>query len=111
MRRQLVVLYIALATSGCSSDKTAETSCDLPSVTAPNCETVHAMRLPTAPAPARGNKYADDESAAYLGFKLFFSTELGSGVGCPTCHLPELAFTDRKSISTGKEPGSRNAPT
>ncbi|MEY4508209.1 MAG: hypothetical protein RLZZ450_331 [Pseudomonadota bacterium] len=66
--------------------------------------------LPEALPVAPGNKYADRDDVAMLGLGLFFDTGLGNG-GCPRCHLPELAFTDRKPISMGKGVGTRNAPT
>jgi cytochrome c peroxidase len=52
---------------------------------------------------------------AELGKQLFFDARL-SGTGktsCSTCHLPELAFTDGKAVSTkdnGKD-NTRNSPT
>jgi len=62
-------------------------------------------------APARGNLVADSDDAARLGFRLFFNQELGGGVGCVTCHAPELAFTDGLPVSRGRALGVRNAPT
>jgi cytochrome c peroxidase len=104
----------AIMAAGCSnaSDSPAQAGpCDLEGIAPENCEAVHAMRLPATLAPAAGNRYGDDDDAAYLGFRLFFTSDLGTGVGCPTCHLPELAFTDRVAVSTGKALGHRNAPT
>lgn len=50
-----------------------------------------------------------------LGEKLFFDPILSadSTVSCGSCHLPELAFTDGKQVSTGiyGRKGRRNSPT
>ncbi len=75
------------------------------------CAEALSLRLPAALPPARGNSHGDNEAAATLGFRLFFDSDLGTGVGCVTCHAPEFAFTDRRSISKGKADGTRNAPT
>jgi cytochrome c peroxidase len=69
------------------------------------------MALPESIPAARGNQYADSEDAATLGFKIFFDSNLGTGVSCATCHAPELAFVDRLSVSVGKTTGTRNSPT
>jgi cytochrome c peroxidase len=114
MRGAKLVLTAAIFAAGCSSDASAPsaaTPCDIEGIAPEHCEAAHAMRLPATLAPSPGNRYSDNEDAAYLGFRLFFTTDLGTGVGCPTCHLPELAFTDRKAVSTGKGVGNRNSPT
>src|SRR5882757_1360648 len=50
-----------------------------------------------------------------LGKKLFFDTRLSRDgtISCSTCHKPELAFTDGRSLAkgTGGRIGTRNAPT
>ncbi len=70
------------------------------------------MTLPESLPLARGNKYAEDANAITVGFHLFFSSQnLGSGIGCATCHAPELAFTDRLSVSKGLGVVTRNSPT
>jgi len=50
-----------------------------------------------------------------LGKRLFFDPILSrdSTIACSSCHLPEMAFTDRRSVSVGIEgrSGSRNAPS
>jgi cytochrome c peroxidase len=98
---------------GCAdgADAPAPTVCDGTAVPSSECARAAQLQLSQELPAARGNAYADDETAATLGFALFFSTEMGNGVGCPKCHLPELAFTDRSSVSTGKGIGTRNAPT
>jgi cytochrome c peroxidase len=103
---------LLLCALGCSTgeDEPAST-CPGTELSASHCERAQRLALPATLPAARGNQYGDDETAAQLGFRLFFSTELGSGTGCPACHLPELAFTDRLSVSVGKGPGRRNAPT
>lgn len=116
MRGVRWAIGLALLAAGCASDAGAPAdepaqACDIDGIAPENCSAVKAMRLPATLAPSPGNQYGDNEDAAYLGFRLFFSTDLGNGVGCPTCHLPELAFTDRKAVSVGKGVGTRNAPT
>lgn len=53
------------------------------------------------------------ESKILLGKKLFFDTRLSSDnlVSCASCHQPQQAFAENKSISTGVNqlPGIRNA--
>lgn len=50
-----------------------------------------------------------------LGRRLFFDTRLSSdnSISCASCHLPELAFTDGKSLSEGVNGhlSMRNAPS
>lgn len=75
------------------------------------CAAVMALALPPALPPARGNAFGDELAAAQLGRTLFFRADLGAGVACSTCHLPELAFTDRVAVSQGHGRGVRNAPT
>jgi cytochrome c peroxidase len=69
------------------------------------------MRLPSSLPEARGNQYGDDSNAAMLGFALFFSPGLGSGIACSSCHTPEASFTVHTSVATGKGTGVRNPPT
>lgn len=112
--RTLASSICILALAGCSGGggtTNTPSACDGTEVASNDCARALSLRQKDELPPGRGNRYADDETAATLGFHLFFSTELGSGTGCPTCHLPELAFTDRTSVSTGKNQGTRNAPT
>lgn len=50
-----------------------------------------------------------------LGKKLFFDPMLSADgtISCATCHRPELAFTDGRSVSIGinNRPGRRNSPS
>lgn len=59
--------------------------------------------------------YVDVEAQIHLGQLLFFEGRLSKDntVGCVTCHLPGLAFTDglAKSEGVGGRFASRNAPT
>jgi cytochrome c peroxidase len=87
-----------------------ECEADLGLATA-DCDRVRAMRLPAALPPARGNRYAECESAARLGFRLFFNSDLGGGVSCATCHGPKSQFADPRPVSAGHGAGTRNAPT
>jgi cytochrome c peroxidase len=115
MIRVAALLAIALAASSvsaCSSNPDSGPSCDLQHVPGPYCADAHELALPDSLPLARGNKYADNADAVDLGFHFFFATQdLGSGIGCATCHAPELAFTDRLPVSKGLDVGSRNAPT
>jgi cytochrome c peroxidase len=56
---------------------------------------------PLAPDPS--NRYADDESAARLGQRLFFDARLsGNGeVSCATCHVPQQDFQDGRPLGKG----------
>ncbi len=102
----------AFAMGSCSSSApSAPPTCDLPNVPADYCEDAHQMVLPDSLPPARGDKYGDNELAAKLGFSIFFDSNMGAGTSCATCHAPELAFTDRLSVSMGKGTGTRNSPT
>ncbi|HYP74525.1 MAG TPA: cytochrome c peroxidase [Polyangiaceae bacterium] len=110
------ILVSGLATAsivGCSSGAVSSDggSCDIPNVAADRCARAHALSLPEELPSSPGNKYADNPDAAMLGFHLFFDSRVGSGVACVNCHAPELAFTDRASVSVGKSKGTRNAPT
>lgn len=72
----------------------------------------HLGPLPEVP-PDPTNRVADDPAAAYYGQWLFFDPRLsGNGeVSCATCHRPEHAFADDKSLAQGLDLGERHAPT
>jgi len=112
--RRVVNIGLSLLSSvvffGCSAASEPK-SCDISGVSAADCDSVHEMLLPDALPPSPGNRYADDEQAAHLGFSLFFDSNMGGGVSCATCHAPELAFADHQSVSMGKSLGNRNSPT
>jgi cytochrome c peroxidase len=111
LARGLLFGCAVLATFACSSQADSGGSCGVPGVQEADCARAQALLLPAALPAARGNQYADNMDAATLGFHLFFDSSLGSGVACVNCHAPELAFTDRLSVSQGKGTGFRNAPT
>ncbi|MEY3321886.1 MAG: hypothetical protein RLZZ417_1469 [Bacteroidota bacterium] len=48
-----------------------------------------------------------------LGRQLFFDPilSLDNNVSCSTCHMPSLAFTDGKSVSSGIKPLTRSSPS
>src|SRR5690606_25338464 len=57
-------------------------------ITREQCAQVAALALPETLPQARGNRYADLEEVAMLGFRLFFD-ERASGIKntrCATCH-------------------------
>lgn len=68
---------------------------------------------PLAPAPAPGNRFADDPAAAALGQTLFFDRRLSANglVACSTCHDPARAFTDGRKLARGIGDTARHAPT
>ncbi len=66
-----------------------------------------------APVFPEGNELTPERWA--LGKRLFFDPVMSSDrmVSCASCHLPELAFSDRVALSPGvaDRPGTRNATT
>jgi len=70
------------------------------------------LGLPPLPAQTDG---ASNKALVELGERLFSDTKLSADgkVSCAKCHVPDLAFTDRRPHSLGHEdrPGTRNAPT
>jgi len=64
-------------------------------------------------APDPTNAVADDERAARLGRALFFDSRLSPDgkFSCATCHDPERAFTDGRSLAEGRETLTRHVPT
>jgi cytochrome c peroxidase len=71
------------------------------------------MVLPLSPLPSPGNRVADDERAASLGFELFFDSTLSRDgtVRCASCHLPDQRFADAKSTAEGVGKVNRNSPS
>jgi cytochrome c peroxidase len=65
------------------------------------------------PRPNATNRYADDPRAALLGQRLFFDARFSANgaVSCATCHVPDLGFSDGKSLSTGLARTERNSPS
>ena len=114
MNHALRYLALVSALASCSGAPATSPTCDLdPSLTEDECATVHAMALPDALPPARGNAKGDDPDAAALGFAVFFDARFSKGqsVRCATCHNPENRFADGKPTSTGLARVTRNAPT
>ncbi|MEP3245080.1 MAG: cytochrome c peroxidase [Sneathiella sp.] len=60
-----------------------------------------------------GNAYWDDPEAIAFGEKLFFDTRMSADgrVACATCHQPEKAFTDGKTLGAGIGKTRRHTPT
>jgi cytochrome c peroxidase len=85
---------------GSLADAASMCSLGLP-LSVERCEQVRALALPEALPKASGNRYADDDNAAYLGFLMFFDQRFSSTpeVRCATCHLPENGFVERKAVS------------
>ena len=70
----------------------------------------------SALGPARAspsNRVADDKRAVKMGKALFFDTALSvdGSVSCASCHEPDRAFTDGKSLAEGVAITARNTPT
>lgn len=66
--------------------------------------------LPAPPDPT--NAFAADPAAARLGQFLFYDLSLSAddSVGCVTCHLPDLAFTDGQQLGRGIDDMERHSP-
>ncbi len=88
-RKQLILLFLYLLTVGCS-----QSSVEVKEGT---------------------TDYLNKEAQIHLGQLLFFEGRLSKDqtVGCVTCHLPGLAFTDglAKSIGVEGREAARNSPT
>src|SRR5262245_29520035 len=119
LRKLVLLLAAGCATPAAAPPATPRTepeSCldGLP-LTAANCARVEALALPDALPEAAGNRFADDEAAAYFGFLAFYDRRFSSiaDVSCASCHLPESSFADGKRVSevVADRPLSRNAPT
>lgn len=111
-----LLLLLTACSSACSSAPPAPVApaCDLdPALTKDECAAVHAMALPAALPPARGNAKGDDLDAASLGFAVFFDARFSQGesVRCATCHVPENHFSDGKPTAMGLARGTRHSPT
>ena len=89
-------LLIAVGTAGLAAARTIVPPAGLPPVAWP-----------------ADNPYTPEKAS--LGRLLFFDRRLSSDgtVSCSSCHLPERAFTDGKTVSAGigGKKGSRNAPS
>jgi cytochrome c peroxidase len=64
------------------------------------------------PPPDPTNAVTDDANAAALGKRLFFDTRLSANgeLSCASCHDPQQAFTDGKSLAEGLGTTTRNSP-
>ncbi|HKU39384.1 MAG TPA: cytochrome c peroxidase [Polyangiales bacterium] len=84
-------------------------------LSAAECKRVRELALPEGLPEAAGNRFADDEAAAYFGFLAFYDRRFSSvaDVSCASCHLPESSFADGKRVSevVAGRPLTRNAPT
>lgn len=70
--------------------------------------------LSLGPPPANpSNRYAESADAVEFGEKLFFDPSLsGNGsLSCASCHEPDKAYTDGKTLAEGVERTARNTPT
>jgi cytochrome c peroxidase len=83
-------------------------------VSGEQCQRVAKLALPSELPAARGNRYADDEEAAQLGFRIFYDARISNAeVRCATCHQPERYFADLQAVPEVIEgqPGLRNSPS
>src|SRR5262245_60768654 len=119
LRKLVLLLAAGCATPAAAPPATPRTepeSCldGLP-LTAANCARVEALALPDRLPPAAGNRFGDDERAAYFGFLAFYDRRFSSvsDVSCASCHLPESSFADGKRVSEviAGHPLARNAPS
>jgi cytochrome c peroxidase len=77
------------------------------------------MLLPSLPPPSPTNRFAQNEDAALLGFRIFFDARFAQTsphttdheIRCATCHLPEKDFHDGLPTSLGIGTVTRNSPT
>jgi len=85
----------------------------VPGLSGSECAVVSSLRLPDTLPASPGNRFADDERAALLGFELFFDARLSrdGSVRCATCHIPERMFDDARATSMGLELVDRNSPS
>ncbi len=99
--RRLHILTVALALMGLSL-----------TLTPPGAAAGPPLGLPEVPVPA-DNPQTPQKIA--LGEKLYHDTRFSAtgAVGCVTCHDPQMAFADRKTVAEGVEgkKGTRNSPT
>ena len=76
---------------------------------------VAALKLPPLEPlpPDPTNAVADDPRAAVLGQALFFDRGLSANgsTSCASCHEPELAFADGRTLARAAGTGPRNTPT
>lgn len=77
-----------------------------------SCEkdSLHVIGFPPIILSAE-NKFSRAKAA--LGEKLFFDPilSINNKISCSSCHLPSLAFTDGKKVSTGLKPLTRSSPS
>lgn len=101
-------------TSGVSDELALLCAEDL-KISAGECEQLAGLALPDELPPAAGNRYADNEDAARLGFRVFYDPRISNikDVRCATCHQPELYFADREPVPevVPGHPGLRNSPS
>jgi cytochrome c peroxidase len=104
---RLAITAFSVALVGCVECPQA------PGLDRATCQTLAGLALPATPPSSPGNRVADDERAALLGFALFFDARLSANaqVRCATCHLPERVFGDGKPTSTGLRTVTRNSPS
>lgn len=107
MRLSFAMLALALVQWACVECPA------VPGASAKECAALETMTLPATIPPARGNRFADDERAALLGFELFFDARLSrdGSVRCATCHVPEKLFADLRATSQGLSLVDRNSPS
>jgi len=75
-----------------------------------------SLLLVLHPSAARGDSPQEaPDPVVLLGTQLFFDTRLSGDntMSCATCHKPELAFTDGRTVALGRggRPMKRNTPT
>jgi len=107
-------LLATLALSCASEGSNVEQSTCYDGVTQEQCDAIGTIALPSTLPPSAGNRYADDESAALLGFRIFFDSRFSANleVRCESCHSTDYFFSDRQPTPTkGLGDGVRNSPT
>lgn len=112
MRTPMLIAILAACTICAAAPSCAQSN---PEWTAAEIDILRSLTISSLPKlpPDPSNRYSDDPRAADFGHRLFFDTRLSSNdkVACATCHMPERAFTDGKSVAVGVGLTPRNAPT
>lgn len=69
--------------------------------------------LPAASVTDPSNRFLHNPAAVTLGQQLFFDVRLSRNgqISCASCHQPDKAFTDGKTVAVGLAQGTRNTPT
>lgn len=102
----LLLLVALLGMSGTHSTNQQWTAAEL--------ATLQSLSLANLlPATDPSNRFAQNPQALTLGRELFFDRRLSrnGSVSCATCHQPDKAFSDGKTVAVALATGTRNTPS